>query len=272
MKLFSTQFIYFSILGLAVAIGFSSMQKDPSNPPTAQTGAPGETTCSTASGCHSGGAFAGTSTLTGVPDTIKANTDYNLTITLKSACTRTGFQITCLDNSNTKCGTFTAGTGNNVSNTTTRQYVRQSSAKTLSGGSANYVFKWKSPASITKDTAYFYFAMLQANGNGNTSGDNVAKGVKKVVMEKSNATNELSIEESIQVYPNPSMDFVKMTLPEGTFNVTIYTLSGNVLAKHQLSGGTQTIDTKQLPAGNYLFHISGKDVNLTKKVSKLERI
>lgn len=74
----------------------SSTIKDPSDPPMGNTGAPGETTCAQ-TGCHSGGVYTGTVALTGVPDTVTANTSYTLTLTNTSNAPRAGFQLVCLD-------------------------------------------------------------------------------------------------------------------------------------------------------------------------------
>lgn len=84
--------------------------RDPNNPPTARTGAPGETTCG-ASGCHSGGTYTGSVTISGVPDTIVANQSYTVNLTNTSNAIRAGFELTCLDNSNAKCGTLSTGSG-----------------------------------------------------------------------------------------------------------------------------------------------------------------
>ncbi|HND89426.1 MAG TPA: hypothetical protein PK971_13920, partial [Saprospiraceae bacterium] len=85
---FRTTIACLSLFGLWLLL--INSQTDPNNPPTARTGAPGETTCQ-ASGCHSGGAFTGTVTISGVPDTAVYGQTYTITLTNASNCTRAGF-------------------------------------------------------------------------------------------------------------------------------------------------------------------------------------
>lgn len=153
------------------------------------TGGPGETTCQK-SGCHSGGNFTGSVALSGIPDTILPNTTYPLTLTLTSNCSKSGFQLTCLDASNTKMGNLTTGSGVNIGNSNNRQYARQSTPKSLSGGAASWTFSWKSPATPSGNTANFYFTALCCNGTGNDNGDNVVKSSKTVVYANTVATTE----------------------------------------------------------------------------------
>lgn len=119
------------LIGLAV-LGSSMRLLDPSNPQLGNTGAPGETTCQK-SGCHSGGSFDGTVTITGIPDTIDPSTAYSVTVTLTSTCSKTGFEATVLDGDNVKAGTLAAGAACNVASFGGKQYVRHSSSKNLAG-------------------------------------------------------------------------------------------------------------------------------------------
>ncbi|MBK8053987.1 MAG: hypothetical protein IPK35_12140 [Saprospiraceae bacterium] len=162
-------FFKFTLLCVSFLVVFnisSGFKLDPKNPPTGQTGAPNETTCSTAAGCHSGGNYSGSVALEGLTDKIQPLTSYNVSITLVSTCVNTGFELKVLDISNANCGTLTAGTNNNIKTAGSKMYIRQTSATTLSGGKASYTFRWTSPASILGDSAFFYYVMLQADGNG----------------------------------------------------------------------------------------------------------
>ena len=157
----------------------SSTIKDPSNPPTGNTGAPNETTCAQA-GCHNGGTYVGTVAVTGLPDTVVANTTYTITLTNTSNAIRAGFQMVCLDALNAQCGTFTAGTGTSIGLVGSKQYVRQSQVKIMSAGSTSWTYTWKAPATLANSPITFYFVSLAANGDGGTSSDNVLKSSKAV--------------------------------------------------------------------------------------------
>jgi hypothetical protein len=120
------------------------------------------------------------------------NQSYTITLSNTSNAVRAGFQLTCLDAANAYAGTLTNGTGTSIgtSNSTGRKYIRQSSPKTLSGGSTSWTFTWKAPASAAENKCTFYFVSLCANGNGNNSGDKVLVANESVVLKAVSAANE----------------------------------------------------------------------------------
>jgi hypothetical protein len=253
------------VMAITMVGVLSSMKLDPKNPPTGQTGAPGETTCSTANGCHNGGTYTGEVEITGLSDTIFANTEYSLSLVLSSDCVRTGFEITVLDKANKKCGDLIAGTNCNLRTVGTKQYLRQSNPVNLANKTASYSFKWKSPATIDKDSAFFYFVMLQSNNNGNTSGDNAAKGLKKVVMPTLSNTSD-EINASISIYPNPAADFINITLPSNEeTSISIADYSGKIVYSTKVNASA-VLNVKDLNAGVYFIKLKSKKINLTKKI------
>lgn len=210
--------------------------RDPNNPPVARTGAPGETTCG-ASGCHSGGAYTGTVAISGIPDTVTANQSYTVTLSNTSNAVRSGFQLTCLDGANAYSGTLTNGTGTSIgtSNSTGRKYIRQSSPKTLSGGSTSWTFTWKAPASAANNKCTFYFVSLCANGNGNSNGDNVLTENKSVVLRAVSAADEPGqISASwIDFDARPTQLNIRL-LESVSGQMDIYDLQGRLISTSQL--------------------------------------
>ena len=230
--------------------------RDPNNPPVARTGAPGETTCG-ASGCHAGGAFTGTVAITGIPDTVTANQSYTVTLTNTSNAVRAGFQLTCLDGANAYSGTLTNGTGTSIgtSNSTGRKYIRQSSAKTLSGGSTGWTFTWKAPATAAEDKCTFYFVSLCANGNGNNSGDNVLVSNKSVVMKAVSSASEPGDHASNWIEFRPYPERLTISLLKQTEGyLDIYDMQGRVVRTDRLGPESQ-ISTEQLEPGVYIARI-----------------
>lgn len=230
--------------------------RDPNNPPVARTGAPGETTCG-ASGCHTGGAFTGTVAITGIPDTVTANQSYTVTLTNTSNAVRAGFQLTCLDGANAYSGTLTNGTGTSIgtSNSTGRKYIRQSSPKTISGGSAGWTFTWKAPATAAEDKCTFYFVSLCANGNGNNSGDNVLVANRSVVLKAVSSANEPD-ETSINWVAFMAMPVrLDISLLESASGyLDIYDLQGRIVQTSQLNAVNQ-IATDILVPGIYIARV-----------------
>lgn len=231
------------------------VQLNPSNPPLGRTGAPGETTCM-AAGCHSGGTFTGSVGLSGLPDTVVANQTYSLTLTNTSNAVRAGFQLTCLDAANIKCGTLTTAAGVNVATSGGRQYARQLTPKTLSGGSASWTFSWKAPATLAVDSLKFYFVSLAANGNNNNSGDNVLISTKKVNFRA--LTSDVTDPEAasrVRIYPNPAKDVVRVALQEAASGqLSLFDNSGRRVLQQTLDADT-ALDVAQLPAGLYTAEI-----------------
>ena len=234
--------------------------RNPNNPPTGRTGAPGETTCG-AAGCHSGGSFTGTVAITGVPDTIVANQSYPVTLTQTSNATRGGFELTCLDStSNAKCGTLTAGSGTSVATSGGRQYVRQSSPKNLSSGSVSWSFSWKAPASITGNKATFYFVSLAANGNGKESGDNPLLGTKKVIPKAVSAAGEAVQPEFAKIFPTILSENLTIEMNGASHaELTIFDQNGRAVMHQSVQNGLQNLPMANLPNGVFVAKLTATD-------------
>ncbi len=228
---------------------------DPNNPPTGKTGAPGETTCAQ-SNCHTGGTFAGTVSISGIPDTVVANQSYSITLTNTSNAVKAGFQLTCLDASNAKCGTLTQASGVNVTTASSRQYARQSSPKTLSGGSTSWTFTWKAPATLAVDSLHFYFVSLCANGNGNRTGDNVLVSSHKVNFKTlTSAASDPVANQMVRLSPNPAREFVRVQLDEANAGeISLFDANGRKVLHSALESDNQ-LNVSSLPAGIYTAEI-----------------
>ena len=167
---------------------------NPNNPPVASTGAPNESTCAR-SGCHTGTAnFTGSVDISGVPATVVAGQTYAVTLTGTSNAIRSGFQLTCLDSANVKCGNLVPGSGNNTTNSNGRQYVRQSSPKNYVNGSVSWSFNWTAPATLALPVIKFYYTCLAGNGNDDESGDKTLVGSFRTVFSTT-ATGEIEFKE-----------------------------------------------------------------------------
>lgn len=255
-----------SLLLLSVWLLLTNGKLDPNNPPTARTGAPGETTCQ-ASGCHSGGAFTGTVSISGVPDTAVYGQSYTITLTNASNAARAGFQLTCLDGSNAKCGTLTAGAGTSVATAVVggRQYVRQSTPKNLTSGSTSWSFTWKAPTTAANNAATLYFVSLCANNNGKESGDNVLQSTKAIMLKSASATQELSLENEVKVYPTTTYDVLNIDLLEAqSGQVTVLDAQGRVALQSKLTS-SNTLNVIDLSAGVYVAHIKANGKQAAQK-------
>ncbi len=253
LKLFT-----YLLLPAAMLLQFSSTTINPNNPPVGRTGAPGETTCQ-ASGCHSGGAYVGTVEITGVPDTVVANQAYSITLTNTSNAVKSGFQLTVLNEANQKTGTLTAGTGCSIGNGGGRQYVRQSSPRSLANGSTSWTFTWTAPATVVDDSIHFYFASLCANGTGNDNGDNAIKGSRSVVLPSPVSGSYNVVQQaSLKIFPNPAQSNLNIEF-HGKGDMTILNANGQSVLKAPVANHRQ-IDISKLESGLYFvkFESDGK--------------
>jgi glucose/arabinose dehydrogenase len=148
-------------------------------PPAGYTHAPGELDCSD---CHTTPAQStGTITLNSPPHYTPGQT-YDITVTHATADPtriRWGFELTALDSSDEKAGTLAPSDDlvqvvNNQGPFPTRQYIEHTQKGTFSGqqNGAQWTFKWTAPDSGVGPVT-FYVAGNQANGDGNSSGDNI---------------------------------------------------------------------------------------------------
>ncbi|MET0626547.1 MAG: PQQ-dependent sugar dehydrogenase [Pyrinomonadaceae bacterium] len=150
-----------------------------SGPPAGFTHAPGELDCAD---CHTTPAQS-TGTLTlGVPQNYTPGQTYDITVahsTADQTRVRWGFEMTALDAADERAGSFApadeltrviSGEGPFPG----REYVEHTSNGTFPGqqNGASWTFRWTAP---TEDVGpvTFYVAGNQANGDGNSSGDNI---------------------------------------------------------------------------------------------------
>ncbi|MFM2269614.1 MAG: Secretion system C-terminal sorting domain [Bacteroidota bacterium] len=243
---------------------------DPTNPPTAATGAPTETTCSSRSGCHTGGAYTGTITYTGLPDTVVANATY--TVTLRAAvanAVNTGFEVTSLDGANATSGTFTAGTGSGIISAGGRQYIRNTTRTSYAAGAAAWTFTWKAPATAATNRISFYHAVMAANGGGTTAGDNAISGSKTVVFKLASGVKDLNPMQ-ISVYPNPTSSFLTIkneSIPNGMpTTVVISDFAGRIVLRKTLTDVVTTLDVEDWAKGAYSLRINDGKTTDTRQI------
>jgi uncharacterized repeat protein (TIGR01451 family) len=151
-----------------------------SGPPAGFTHAPGEFDCSD---CHLPQPDAGTGNISiNAPQSYVPGQTYQITVTHSNADPtrlRWGFQLTALDDSNSKAGNLQpldARTQvlDNQGPGASRQYIEHTASGTFINqqGGANWTFNWTAPATNVGPVT-FYVAGNQANNDGNTSGDYV---------------------------------------------------------------------------------------------------
>lgn len=90
------------------------------------------------------------------------------------------------------------------------------------------------------------------------------------------SSSDLKIENRIQIYPNPSVDFLKVTIVESNLvdpQIVIHSIIGNKLnLVTQKSGANEfTVNVKNLPAGYYLVAIKDEPTGFSETYKFLKR-
>lgn len=249
---------YFLFVFLLAVVAVFNSAYNPSNPPTGRTGGPGELTCQ-ASGCHGGGNFTGTVSISGVPDTVAAGQTYPIILTQASNAEAAGFQLMALDNANMRAGTLQQGSGSNVTTSFNgRQYVRQSFPKDLTGGTVSWTFNWTAPNSAAGNRITFYFSTLAANGNGGNDGDNVLINNRPVTLTPLVSTNDPQNEARVSITPTLVSEEVRIELLESaTGYLHLFDQQGRLVREQSLSG-VSTIPVADLPKGIYIVRVQAE--------------
>ncbi|MCC6815613.1 MAG: T9SS type A sorting domain-containing protein [Saprospiraceae bacterium] len=247
--------LFFVFIVSVLSLG--AVLDNPRNPPLGRTGAPGETTCENKD-CHHGGTFVGKVSLTGMPDTVISGTKYNLTLTQTSDALRGGFQVTALDGSNLKAGSFSnVGNSTNIGTQGGREYIRQSRAVLLNNGAVSWNFDWTAPINISKDdTIKFYFVSNATNNDDNDTGDNTLVNTKKVVFQIATEIDDLQ-ESNLYDFKILNRSFVFVPYNE-VVSVALFGLSGNVI--HQQENlSSMTPVAIDLDEGLYILNVKFKN-------------
>ena len=150
-----------------------------SGPPAGFSGAPGELRCDD---CHTTPAQSSGNISLSAPPNYTPGQTYNITVTHTTTDPtrrRWGFQLTALDASDQRAGTFTplnsfTQVKSNEGSFPSRQYIEQTTIGSFQGqqNGATWTFSWTAPSQEV-GTVTFYVAGNQANDDGNSSGDNI---------------------------------------------------------------------------------------------------
>ena len=150
-----------------------------SGPPAGYTHAPDELDCSD---CHTTPAQSTGTISINAPAKYTPGQTYDITVTHATADptrVRWGFELTALDAADQKAGALSPADSftqvvNNQGPFPARQYIEHTSAGSFPGqqNGATWTFKWTAPAEDV-GAVTFYVAGNQANGDGNSSGDNI---------------------------------------------------------------------------------------------------
>jgi len=235
------------------------------------------------SGCHGGGSATPGLTITANPafgagNTYLPSTTY--TISIKgTGYPKYGFDLEILNSTSTTTvadkGTFGTVVTSNCQKLVSAGITNLThTAPTGSGNTATFSFRWTAPAS---GTAYLYCALLGANGDGGTNGDNV-KASSLVLTQSATGVMENSMSDvQLSVFPNPSSDNLnlKFSLKENSsVTADLFDINGNkvagLIAENGMAGYiSRTFDISSYSKGVYFIRLNVNGKISTGKIVKL---
>ena len=255
----------FAVLAISLSTINSSYSR-PEGAPFGNSGAPADNnnTCAR-SGCHSGSASPRAGMITSnIPSSgyIPGET-YEITVSIEQAgIAKWGFQISPQNLSGAVQGTLILtdptrtrfiGSGN--------KYITQTTAGNSGAvNSTSWSFNWTAPA-VGSGLVSFYGAVMAANGNGSTSGDQVFTDVLQIEEDLTISIDDLNNSISHIVYPNPLEGNV-LTLKgfEINSNVLIRDLQGRVFSNIQIESSEDfNVVLNDLPKGVYFVQATNSE-------------
>jgi hypothetical protein len=246
------------------AVSFSA------NPPAANTGAPGEATCTA---CHSGTVMSADGvvdfTVSGGP-AYTPGESYPITVSTIGG-PKNGFQMTILDESDNAAGTFTAGANTSIVSSGGRNYIRHSS----STGETAWNFTWNAPESFAGNLKA-YFAVNKSNNNGSDAGDEIFVGDADIPAVEGASIQEDKVQKNYQVYYNTNLSQLNMSYSiydEAKIVFNIQDLQGRLIQQYDLGikdkGNYKELFSldSDMPKGIYIVSLFVNNKVYNKKIS-----
>jgi glucose/arabinose dehydrogenase len=198
-----------------------------SGPPAGFTHAPGELDCSE---CHTTPAQSTGTISLNAPQRYTPGQTYDITVTHSTpdpTRVRWGFELTALDSSDLKAGALAPADNftqvlNNSGPFPSRQYIEHTRNGNVDGTfagqqfGASWTFKWTAPDSDVGPVT-FYVAGNQANGDGNSSGDNIYFTFSTAIFQPPAPDFSVSVSPATRTF---------MQGGGTTYNVTVTPLNG----------------------------------------------
>lgn len=209
-------------------------------------------TCGSNGGCHGGGVTSTSGIITtNIPITgYVPGATYNINISFtQGSKTKYGFEISAENANGIKQGLFTIDVGSKVLGNKNATHV--GSGNVFGNGIANWDLQWTAPLTDFGDIT-FSAVVNASNGNGSSSGDAIFMEQKVV------SASTVSIAESqiqyIQIFPNPTVDYINFSGLTNKAQVEIFDSVGKQVLRKNVKTDDR-INLQQLPNGNYFVKV-----------------
>jgi hypothetical protein len=233
--------------------------------PGGKTGSSGDkkVSCATNGGCH-GPKTPETQEMisTTIPESgYVLGAEYTVTISaMQAGKSRFGFELVAEDSTGVAKGTFVTNSEVNASgNRATHRFQGTGGV-----GEKSWDIVWKAPETASGDLT-FYTAVLAANNNGTTSGDEVLLDNFKV-KQSANAAVAGILKEPIRIYPNPTVEV--LYIDYSTEMDAVLSITNSMGKVVQSQNFKKVVSVEHLPAGNYFLKLEIDNVVIVKAFIK----
>jgi hypothetical protein len=163
-----------------------------------------------------------------------------------------GFQVVGLLDNNSKAGSASTTASNaQISTLNGREYFEHNGLAT--GGV--YEMTWVAPVAGSGKVT-FYGSALSSNASGNTDSDEYANIPSLTISESTaNSVNNLQVNK-IQVYPNPTSDFVQISSDYAVESIRVFSVSGKMILSENLTGNQYRMDVQEWSNGVYIIELT----------------
>ena len=224
-------------------------------------------TCASGNGCHGPKTPMMQEALSGdFPSSGYApGTNYKISVKpTNSGTTVWGFECMAEDASGNAVGVFANNDDSNIKNDGLR-VTHKFASTTFDAGSAEWVLDWTAPASGTGEVT-FYVAVLAANGNGNTGGDELIIDTLVVSEGQVNSISDL-IENDIRLFPNPVVNELHIDSKSAMVGglLEVFNSKGELVISSTIEN---SVTVSSLASGMYYAKISQGEKVITKTFVK----
>lgn len=265
MKVKSTIFSSFALIAVTVITLANS-----GGAPAGRTGAPGDSTCATAS-CHNGTLNSGNATIElNIGDDFTSFTpgeQLSINISLMNAqnVNKNGFQILALDGEGNNYGSWILTDEANTSiqsGANMREYVTHSRGGNVQD---NWQVGWLPPEDELVDSVFFYLAVNDANNNGSRMGDNIYTTVFALPITPDVSSTNFLESSRVNVFPNPAQGRLQIQSDTYQFSAyRLYDLSGKILQSGNFQ--REIVLSKAFTPGIYSLQLLNETGQLIKKI------